>query len=79
MELNLTRASRPTRRACIGTSVIKGRMGDLITQDTKKVEVLSDFFASVFTAKCSSHTNQLAKGKGRDWENEELLAVGETV
>lgn len=50
-------------------------MGDLITQDTKKVEVLNGFFASVIIAKCSSHTNQLARGKGRDWEKEELLAV----
>lgn len=53
----------------------------MIIEDIKQVEVLNDFFffASVFTFKCSSHTNQLAKVKGRDWENEELLAVGETV
>jgi len=40
----------------------------------KKAE---DFFASVFTNKCSSHTAQVAEGKGRDWENEELPTVGE--
>jgi len=67
-------------------SVIKGRLGKtwflqketgkVATQDMEKVEVLSDFFASVFTDKCSSHTAQVAEGKGRDWENEEPPAVG---
>ncbi|GAB0183835.1 mitochondrial enolase superfamily member 1 [Grus japonensis] len=43
----------------------------------EKAEVLNDFFTSVFTGKCSSHTTQVAEGKGRDWENEELPTVGE--
>ncbi|GAB0192616.1 mitochondrial enolase superfamily member 1 [Grus japonensis] len=43
----------------------------------ENAEVLNDFFASVFTSKCSSHTAQVAEGKGGDWENEELPAVGE--
>lgn len=33
--------------------------------------ILNDFFASVFTGKYSSHTNEVEKGKGRDWEDEE--------
>ncbi|GAB0190191.1 mitochondrial enolase superfamily member 1 [Grus japonensis] len=43
----------------------------------EKTEVLSDFFASVFTGKCLSHTAQVTEGKGRDWENAELPTVGE--
>ncbi|GAB0209048.1 mitochondrial enolase superfamily member 1 [Grus japonensis] len=40
-----------------------------------KAEVLNDFFASVFTGKCLSHTAQVTEG--RDWENAELPTVGE--
>ncbi|GAB0186781.1 mitochondrial enolase superfamily member 1 [Grus japonensis] len=43
----------------------------------EKAEVLNNFFASVFTGKCLSHTTQVAEGKGRDWENEEPSTVGE--
>ncbi|GAB0195323.1 mitochondrial enolase superfamily member 1 [Grus japonensis] len=43
----------------------------------EKAEVLNDFFASVFTGKCLSHTAQVAEGKGRDWETAEPPTVGE--
>ncbi|PKU41781.1 rna-directed dna polymerase from mobile element hypothetical protein [Limosa lapponica baueri] len=48
-------------------------MGDLITWDM----VLNDFFALVFTSKCSLDIAQVAEGKGRDWENEEPPTEGE--
>ncbi|GAB0181781.1 mitochondrial enolase superfamily member 1 [Grus japonensis] len=50
-------------------------MGDLVTQDMEKAEVLNDFFSSIFTGKCLSHTAQVTEG--RDWENAEPPTVGE--
>lgn len=53
---------------------IKGLQNDtghLVTWDMEKAEVLSDFFASFFTSKCSSHI----EGKGRNQEDEEPPAV----
>ncbi|GAB0207352.1 mitochondrial enolase superfamily member 1 [Grus japonensis] len=41
----------------------------------EKAEVLNDFFASVFTGRCLSHTAQVTEG--RDWENAEPPTVGE--
>ena len=68
--------------------VIKGRLGKMWTLSRRKQETWlpgtgrrlrysMTFFASVFTGKCSRHTAQVAEGKGRDWENEEPLTVGE--
>ncbi|GAB0203586.1 mitochondrial enolase superfamily member 1 [Grus japonensis] len=54
---------------------LRNETGDLVTQDMEKAEVLSDFFASVFTGKCLSHTAWVTEG--RDWENAEPPTVGE--
>lgn len=44
-------------------SPLQKEVGDLVTQDIRKVEVLNDFFTSVFTeAKCSRHTVQITEG-----------------
>ncbi|GAB0192613.1 mitochondrial enolase superfamily member 1 [Grus japonensis] len=65
------------RRMRENVGPLQNETGDLVTQDMEKAEVLNDFFASVFTGKCLSHTAQVTEGKGRDWENEEQPAVGE--
>ncbi|GAB0178119.1 mitochondrial enolase superfamily member 1 [Grus japonensis] len=63
------------RRTRENVGPLRNETGDLVTQDMEKAEVLNDFFASVFTGKCLSHTAQVTEG--RDWENAEPLTVGE--
>ncbi|GAB0183613.1 mitochondrial enolase superfamily member 1 [Grus japonensis] len=65
------------RRMRKNVGPLRNETGDLVTQDMEKAEVLNDFFASVFTGKCLSHTAQVTEGKGRDWENAEPPTVGE--
>ncbi|GAB0177802.1 mitochondrial enolase superfamily member 1 [Grus japonensis] len=65
------------RRTRENVGPLQNEMGDLVTQDMEKAEVLNDFFASVFTGKSLSHTAHVAEGKGRDWENAEPPTVGE--
>ncbi|GAB0210350.1 mitochondrial enolase superfamily member 1 [Grus japonensis] len=63
------------RRTRENMGPLRNEMGDPVTQDMEKAEVLDDFFASVFTGKCLSHTAQVTEG--RDWENAEPPTVGE--
>jgi len=88
IELNLTRDVKGNkksfcrsvsgkRKARDNVSPLWKEMGALVTWDMEKAEVLSDFVASVFTGKCSSHTAQVTEGKVRDWDNEEPPTVGE--
>ncbi|GAB0189727.1 hypothetical protein GRJ2_001438000 [Grus japonensis] len=87
IELNLARDVKDNKKSfcrCIGdkwktrenVGPLWKETGDLVTRDMEKAEVLNEFFPSVFTSKCSSHTAQVAEGKGRDWENEEPPTVG---
>ncbi|GAB0209884.1 hypothetical protein GRJ2_003454100 [Grus japonensis] len=63
------------RRTRENVGPLRNETGDLVTQDMEKAEVLNDFFASVFTGNCLSHTAQVTEG--RDGENEEPPTVGE--
>ncbi|GAB0202575.1 mitochondrial enolase superfamily member 1 [Grus japonensis] len=63
------------RRMRENVGPLRNETGDLVTQDMEKAEVLNDFFASVSSGKCSSHTAQVTEG--RDWENAEPPTVGE--
>ncbi|GAB0207003.1 mitochondrial enolase superfamily member 1 [Grus japonensis] len=65
------------RRTKENVGPLRNETGNLVTQDMEKAEVLNNFFASVFTGKCLSHTAQVTEGDGRDWENEEPPTVGE--
>ncbi|GAB0189099.1 mitochondrial enolase superfamily member 1 [Grus japonensis] len=65
------------RKARENVGPLQNETGNLVTQDMEKAEVPNDFFASVFTSKCSSHTAWVTRGKSRDWENAELPTVGE--
>jgi len=56
---------------------LQKEMRDLVTWDMETVEVLRDFFASVFTGRCFSHIAKVTDGTGRDRENEEPTTVGE--
>ncbi|PKU49555.1 hypothetical protein llap_108 [Limosa lapponica baueri] len=56
---------------------LQKKTGDLVTQDVEKAEVLNDFFSSVFTSNGSNHTTQVAEGKNKGHENEELPPIGE--
>jgi len=56
---------------------LRKEAGDLVTSGVEKAAVLTHGFAPVFNSRCSSHTAQVAVGKGGDWENEEPPTVGE--
>ncbi|KFO06993.1 hypothetical protein N312_02671, partial [Balearica regulorum gibbericeps] len=88
MEINLARDVKDNkksfdryvsekRRMMENVGPLQNETGDLVTQDMEKTEVLNNFFASVFTGNCLSHTAQIAEGKGRDWENAEPPTAGE--
>ncbi|GAB0210220.1 mitochondrial enolase superfamily member 1 [Grus japonensis] len=63
------------RRTRENVGPLRNETGDLVTQDMDKAEVVNDFFASVFTGNCLSHTAQVTEG--RDGENAEPPTVGE--
>lgn len=68
------------RCAAVGTWMIKGRLRkhgpserEWNTWDVEDAEVCNDFFASVFTGKCSKHPGKIAEGKLRMRRMDHLL------
>jgi len=51
--------------------------GDVVMEGMEKAEVLSDFFSSVFTNRCSSYTAQVAESNGKNLEKVDLPDVSE--
>ncbi|KFP96141.1 hypothetical protein N329_05204, partial [Haliaeetus albicilla] len=49
------------RKTRENVGALRKATGDLVTWDMEKADVLNDFFSSVFTGKCSSHTAQVAE------------------
>lgn len=56
---------------------LRKEMGAPVPWDVDRAEVLSHVSDSAFAASCSSHSAQVAGGKGRERENKELPAAGE--
>jgi len=49
------------------------KTGELMAISVEKVEVLSNFFASVFDDNLSFHISQAPEPQGKDWGNEDQV------
>ncbi|KAK4828881.1 hypothetical protein QYF61_001439 [Mycteria americana] len=88
MELNLARDIKDNkkgfyrnigdkRKARENVGPLPKEMGDLVTQDMVKAEVLNAFFASVFTSKTGLQEPQVPDTRGKGWSKEDVALVKE--
>jgi len=73
----LYRYASQKRKVKESVSALMNMTGKLVTTDEEKVEVLKNFFASVFTANLSSHTSQVDEPQDREWGSKAPATVGE--
>lgn len=66
---NFCRCLKDKRKTRENVSPVWKEREDLVTLDMEKGEALNDFCVWIFTSKNSSHTIQVTKGEGRNWEN----------
>ena len=57
--------------------LLVNEMGDLVTQDMGKAEVLNAFFASVFCSKTSLQESQAPEIRMKGWNKKDLSLVEE--
>ncbi|KAJ7427303.1 hypothetical protein WISP_08354 [Willisornis vidua] len=76
-ELNLSRDIKGNKKSFYRyisdkRGLLWKEMGDLVTQDMEKAEVLNDVFVLLFTGKCFRHTTPVKQHKGGHWEDEKV-------
>ena len=73
---NLQQVPQPEKESPRGcTPLVSDTDKEKVTTDKEKAEVLSNFFALVFTDNCSSHNTQMIGSEGGDCGNNLLSAV----
>ncbi|KAK4806831.1 hypothetical protein QYF61_005627 [Mycteria americana] len=83
VELNIARDGKDNKKGFYRYISRKGKtrenvgpllneMGDLVTQDMEKAEVLNVSFASVFTSKTGLQESQVPEPRGKVWSKEDV-------
>ncbi|PKU43174.1 rna-directed dna polymerase from mobile element jockey-like [Limosa lapponica baueri] len=79
LKSTLVFSARGSRKRKTGKNVgpLMNEVGALVVEDTEKAELLTAFFASVFTAKAAPHESQTLETREKVWREEDFPSVGE--